>query len=632
MASPTGSQPRNKGIRERKIERKIARPIRYRKEVSMKQLPKRLETLILSLAILLLLAACQPASETTGGFVPFQGKQRDELTYADLMAEEYGGAGPVANYYLAPPANAQEARHILEGTLTIPEFEMAHQNHDGELSRGRYAFFPAVSIDFFSHEGYLVPAERDIVRGQGRTSYWQAIFSPGKIWSEAGDEGYSRASFPFVLVGDDYNEAHNGLATFLFDDRSASSLYVQITQETASWNQIDFWGQAAVSYEAWSLEGHDQLVRDFAQELAQQNPIRPWSELENSNNREALDSFDSGLEPDAISISGIVKDGVIYLRSCNTRSGPFPYCEYMRHGVFSVTKSLGASMAMLRLAQKYGAEVYDLALSDYVDIKAKHDGWVGVTFSDALNMATGVGDNRPRPVEPNVIHGDEDQAKFENFLVANSRESKLAIAFSYNNYPWGPGEIARYNSINTFVLSAAMDAFLKEKEGPQADIWDMVVEEVYRPIGVQYAPIMRTIEPDGGKGLPIFGYGLYPTVDDLAKITTLLQNGGQHEGQQLLHPGKLAEALYQGDALGFPTGQPSPIGEQRYNASYWGLPYQNPEGEVITVPYMMGYGGNLVALVPNGLTAFRFADAHNYDVYSMVRAAAEAEPIPGPSE
>jgi hypothetical protein len=242
-------------------------------------------------------------------------------------------------------------------------------------------------------------------------------------------------------------------------------------------------------------------------------------------------------------------------------------------------------------------------------------------------MATGVGDNQPRPVEPNVIHGDEDQAKFDNFLVSDSAESKLAIAFSYNNYPWGPGEIARYNSINTFLLSAAMDAFLKEKEGPKADIWDMVIEEVYKPIGIQHAPIMRTIEPDGSKGLPIFGYGLYPTIDELAKITTLLQNGGRYEDQQLLHPGKLAEALYQGDAAGLPTGQGSPIGEQRYNASYWGVPYQNPGGEVV-VPYMMGFGGNLVALVPNGLTAFRFADAHNYDVYSMVQAATAVAPVP----
>jgi hypothetical protein len=32
----------------------------------------------------------------------------------------------------------------------------------------------------------------------------------------------------------------------------------------------------------------------------------------------------------------------------------------MRHGVFSVTKSLGAALALLRLAQKYGDAVPDV--------------------------------------------------------------------------------------------------------------------------------------------------------------------------------------------------------------------------------------------------------------------------------
>ena len=44
-------------------------------------------------------------------------------------------------------------------------------------------------------------------------------------------------------------------------------------------------------------------------------------------------------------------DGVLYLRGCHTRAGPYPYCRHMRHGVFSVTKSLGAAVTLLRLAQ-----------------------------------------------------------------------------------------------------------------------------------------------------------------------------------------------------------------------------------------------------------------------------------------
>ena len=585
----------------------------------------------IALVILLLLVACQPAGESAGLFEPLSGQERDELTHADLMANEYAGDGPVDNHYLAPPAGASPAEHAFEGTLTIPEFEIATQSHSSGSPRGSHTFFPEVIIDFFTYDDHLVPAARDIVPGAGDASYWSVIFSPGKIWSEAGDERLSRASFPFVLVGDDYNQAHNGLATFLFDNRGVSSLYFQITQETAAWHHTNFWGQTPISYQPRSLEDREELIGAFTEELAHQNPIRPWSELEDGRNAGALASFGGGNDPADISASGIVKDGAIYLHDCNTRTGPFPYCRHMRHGVFSVTKSLGAAIAMQRLAQKYGEQIYDLKLADYVDIQADHAGWDDVTFGDALDMASGVGDNQPRPLEPNVMHGDEDQAKFSEFLVADSAESKLAIAFDYNNYPWPPGEIARYNSINTFLLSAAMDAFLKSQEGPKADIWDMVVEEVYRPIGVQHAPIMRTFEPDGSKGLPIFGYGLYPTVDDVAKITTLLQNGGLHEGQQLLHPGKLAEALYQTEMTGFPAGQPNEVGQYRYNSSYWGIPYRDHDGELFIVPHMMGFGGNLVVLNPNGLTAFRFSDAHNYDVASMVRAAAELEPFSSPA-
>jgi CubicO group peptidase (beta-lactamase class C family) len=78
----------------------------------------------------------------------------------------------------------------------------------------------------------------------------------------------------------------------------------------------------------------------------------------------------------------------------------------MRHQVFSVSKSLGAALTLLRLAQTYGDRVFDLKIKDYVRVTAFHDGWERVTFADALNMATGIGDNWPRR-EPNQPFADE---------------------------------------------------------------------------------------------------------------------------------------------------------------------------------------------------------------------------------
>ncbi len=549
---------------------------------------------------------------------------RDRLTAAELVAEEYEGDSPVHNTYFTPLGEAGPALHSFEGTLTVPESMMySNPPQDVDLG-GSQQRFPGFSVEFFTYEEHLVPAMRDILPYSGANSYWSIIISPGKVWSEPGDGGMSRASFPFTLVSDLHNEAHNGIATFLYDDKQVSSFRFQVAQETASWNRTDFWGQSSMDYLPSSLENRDMLAAQFAEELGLQTPIRPWSELEENYDIELLSTFNGTINPLHISASGLILDDTIYLQTCFTRYGEFPYCRYMRHGAFSVTKSMGAAIAMLRLAQNYGEEVFDLKIADYVEVTAAHDGWDEVTFGDALNMATGIGD---RPDLENIT-AEEDEPKFDRFLEARNAQDKLDVCFSYGNYPWGPGEIARYNSINTFVLSVAMDSFLKSKEGPDADIWDMVLEEVYKPIGIRYAPIMRTHEADGGRGIPIFGYGLYPTVDDVAKVARLFQNGGQHQGRQLLHDGKLAEALYQTDVRGLPTGESNRYGDAMYHISFWSMPYRTANGDFFLVPYMSGFGGNHVVLMPNGITTFRFTDAHVYGVDSMVRAADAISPFP----
>ena len=190
-----------------------------------------------------------------------------------------------------------------------------------------------------------------------------------------------------------------------------------------------------------------------------------------------------------------------------------------------------------------------------------------------------------RPGDPDKFTGDEDEPKFSEFLTAKSAQDKLNVCFSYDDYPWGPGEVARYNSINTFVLSAAMNTFLKSQEGPDADIWDMVVEEVYSPIGIQHAPIMRTHESDGSKGLPIFGYGLYPTVDDVAKVADLYHSGGQFRDDNSCMPAS-AEALYWVDGVGLPTGESNADGDARYHMSFWSMLYRAENDAFYLIPYM----------------------------------------------
>lgn len=545
---------------------------------------------------------------------------RDRLTATELMAPASAGAGPVYNDYFMPVGTAGPAKHTLRGTLVMAAASLSAQ------SRGCAAIpwsTPAGSVAFFTHGDHLVPVVRDVVPPPGTL-----ILSPGRVWSEPGDGGMSRASFPFTVVNQIHNAAHNGLATFLFDDTRVSALRVQVVQETAMWAKVDVWGQVAMTYAPGAVANEAAVRTEFAEELRRQTPIRPWSALAASA---VLAGFDGDAGPLDISANGLVVDGILYVRGCHTRYGPFPYCRDMRHGVFSVTKSAAGAVALLRLAQKYGAAVLAEKLVDHLPPGIAHAGWDGVTFADALNMATGIGDEgRERD---GSIYADENRPKMGRWMGLKTAKEKLALALGYGTYPWGRGAVLRYNSTQTFVLAAAMDAYLKRREGPTAHLWDMVRSEVFRPIGIMHAPKMHTIEADGGRGVPLLGYGLYLTVDDIAKIATLLQNGGRHDGAQLLSATVLADALYRTSAsAGLPAGIPNRFGTPRYHLSFWSVPYRTGAGCFFQIPYMAGLGGNLVALLPNGVSVFRFADGNTYDLDAMILAGESLRPFcPSPA-
>src|SRR6267142_1733571 len=79
--------------------------------------------------------------------------------------------------------------------------------------------------------------------------------------------------------------------------------------------------------------------------------------------------------------------------------------------------------------------------------------------------------------------------------------------------------------------------------------WDMLIEEVFRPIGILHAPAVRTREAPDRDGLVWFNAGFYPTLDDLAKIALLYQEQGALAGRQLLHRELTTDLLEARDAI-----------------------------------------------------------------------------------
>ncbi|MCZ6862798.1 MAG: hypothetical protein O7I42_21460, partial [Alphaproteobacteria bacterium] len=328
--------------------------------------------------------------------------------------------------------------------------------------------------------------------------------------------------------------------------------------------------------------------------------------------------------------------GEIFATPSRTRRGDYPYPRHMRHGSWSMAKSAAATLTMLRLARLYGDEVLEAPVAALLDVSAPHDGWDGVTLGDCLNMATGIGDAQPTP-EPVDILADNttdpaSDARYRSWYDRPSARARIDACFALGNYPWGPGEVARYRDPDIFMAGAVMDALYRREAGPGADLWTMMLEEVYAAIGIPHLPMNRTLEADGSAGLALMAFGLFLAMDDVARIARLLHDGGVAGGEQLLSPALLAQAIDPRTPKGLPTGLDTPDGPVTYHLAFWHLPFRANSGALFHLPTMVGYGGNRVLLLPNGMTTFRFAhddpgaDEH-YDVLRFARIADAIEPF-----
>ncbi len=207
--------------------------------------------------------------------------------------------------------------------------------------------------------------------------------------------------------------------------------------------------------------------------------------------------------------------------------------------MYSVTKSLTASVAMFYFAQRYGEEVFEEHITDHVPVLAGRAEWEGVTLSHALNMATGT-------------HGGEAAHQlYVPLVLAETREQALANIAQLGDPPEAPGQAFRYASTNTLVLSSALQHLVEEREGEGVRYWDLVRRDVLEPIGAEGFDLLLTRDPDPAQRIPYLGFGARPTLDQAAKVAALLGREGEHDGQQLLHRDRLREALGRGEWKGY---------------------------------------------------------------------------------
>lgn len=544
----------------------------------------------------------------------------EHLWAADFQVRA-AAVSPVANAAFYPDVQAQDAP-AFAGVLDIAQTPLTIQPELGQpIQQGRDArLFPAIRLEFFSVDGRLVPAQRgemltDISSGSAK-SYWRVIAQVGRIWRVPKDGGWARASFPLMLVSGIENQAHQGLASFLYRKGEVTALRLQFVQQSAPYILSRFVaaGVAPMHARDGDASTFTQREADWRAELAARLPAQPWQTLLQAAPPGALDDFGGPLYPKWRIAVALVRDGTLYYQDSHTDYGPYPYPLEMRFGVRSVMKSVGVPLSLLHLAQIYGPWVLSLKIGDYV--KGLDPKWNRVRFIDAANMATGYGGTGTLKTQPNDIYDGYLEGDYDAWYLAPSQAAKIErINANLTPYPWEPGTVVRYRDQDFFLLGLALDDFLKSRRGPQADIWDMLKKEVLGPIGIAQAPALRTDEEGGRSGYVLFNAGYYPTLDDLAKIALLYQRLGEHGGLQILNreltAGLLAArgALRKDGDASIGLGSLSGAGAEFYGMGFHYVPYDGARPGRWLLPTMVGAGENEVTLYPNGLVSLIMADA-----------------------
>lgn len=567
---------------------------------------------------------------------------RSILTYDQL----FGDAAPTAplddTAGFGLPASAAPPSQNFEGTLTLSNpaasgsFQVL-QNTEGYESTNSspWMHLAPFSFQFVQNGSYLIPVKQGLVITGSPA--WNYIVGPGRVWQESGDHGYMRASLPFALVERNQNCVHNGEITFLFSNTKSpnvSKVRYQVTQETCLYLKFDLWGQLKATYVRGKIANSEAVKDAAAAEAANRLPSKPFSALLTDYPKSGIDlaNFTKPFRaPANITTYGLFINGINYVAGCQTRYGVYAFCDNMRVPSYSLAKSSLAGVAMMWMGQQYGAEVYQQLIRNYVPEYVLGGDWNNVTFANASDMATG-------NYNHTEFEGDESSPQELAFLIAEKYSEKITDAFRPFPHKAAPGTTFVYQTHTTFLLTQAMNAYLQKRKGSGADIFNAIRDHVYKPIHFSQGSLATLRTDNSPSGKPFGGYGLFLIQDDIAKLGRLLNiDHGVIAGKQVLGTGRLNESLFgtaDPSGIGLPVpdvGKLSAPNTFRYHNFFWGkhmTPAEFPQYKCdFWVPFMSGYGGNIVLLLPNGAVYYIFSDGNEFVWYAAANEINKIAPL-----
>ena len=518
---------------------------------------------------------------------------RRALGRAALLVGE-GFDGPVDLSAFAPAFDAAKAQTNLTGRLRLAGGPMAGfrmiTEEKGYERGDTIRSLPDLDIDLVQHGDVLIPAQRGLTPSTHPD--WNWIVEPGRVWSETGDTGLTRAALPFALQERNANCTHNGMLTFLFGaNGTVSKVAFEIASETCRYRKFDAWGFLGARLAMGAVADADVIARHHEEVIAARLPVRSIEELP-----DAL-AFATAAGPEP-TVYGAVVDGVHYRSACATRYGDYPACEVIDLPSYSTAKSVFGGVALMRLEKLYpGSAATEIAA--HVPQCAR--GWARVTLEQALDMTTG-------HYRSDAYMADEDDAGIAAFFEPKGHAAKIVFACTHYPRKAAPGGKWVYHTSDTYLLGTAMAAILREKRGAEADLYNDLVRPLWDRLTLS-PTLSTTRRSDDAAAQPFVGWGLTYQPDDIARLSRWLMQGADGLLDERLLGAAMQRAPQGG---GLPAGFPG----FRYRAGFWtrdmGAMLGCPGS--FWVPAMSGFGGISVAMMPGRDALFySFGDSDHWD-------------------
>jgi hypothetical protein len=545
---------------------------------------------------------------------------RTELTAAALQKQTHSAL--VAMQAFAKPADATAPTRTFEGRVvldhpTFDTFTVVRNAFHLSISTAKKSL-PPFAFDFVQDGDALIPVQRGAV--VGKHPDWEWLLEPGQVWQEAGDGGVTRASLPFALREVGANCLHNGVLTFVFGENGAiSRVAYQISSETCSYFKFDAAGSAIAHVTPGAVANADAIRTAYRQEVAARLPVRPLSDLAATHPDISPTAFALAkpADGDLPTLYGIVVDGVNYVGGCETRSGPYPYCDVLDLPSYSTAKTVFAAVGLARL-EKLWPGARTALIADYVPECTTSD-WAGVTFEDALNMTTGVYGDPGFEV-------DENSEANNTFFDHDDHKGKIEFACTHYHRSATPGSVWVYRTTDTYILGTGMQAFARRHLGNDADLYrDIHTAQLWHPLHLSPA-IDVTLRTYDAAQQPFAGYGLTYHRDDIARIAGFLSSGANLAGQPMLDSGIVSRALQRDPAH---RGLPAGIAHFNYVDGMWARDLAPALGcaSPAWTPFMSGYGGISVVMLPYNVVYYYFGDSEVWDWSPAAKEIAKVKPV-----